>query len=149
WKSRPNASHGELGLIDPYLLIEVEPPITVHKRPEPPKVKLRIPPLIEVVDDDKDIVETLIAPTELDADTEIAPIGDIQVDEQAPEESVPFVLIEEAPLFPGCEREKTEEDKRECFQEMLQRHIQKHFRFPDLARELGLEGRVSTMFTII
>ena len=60
-------------------------------------------------------------------------------------ESVPFTLVEEIPVFPGCENE---EDKRACFNTMIEKHISKHFRYPKEAEEKGIEGRVSVLFFI-
>lgn len=149
WKSYPSENEWAISHMDPDLLLEVEPPITKLQMPEPPKPMITAPAIIDVVEDDQEIVETVIASTEPDQSEEIATIEDIVVAVEDPTESIPFVLIENAPLFPGCEKEKTEKGKRECFQEMLQRHIQKHFQYPEVAQELGLEGKVNVMFTIL
>ncbi len=61
------------------------------------------------------------------------------------ESMVPFAVVDEVPVFPGCENE---EDKRVCFHQMIQKHISKNFRYPKKAQELGIQGRVNTMFTI-
>jgi len=128
-------------------LIE-ETPFLKLKLPEPPKPKIQAPPKIDIADDDEDIEETVIEASEPDQDTEIAPIESIDVaDEDIPDE-IPFMLIENAPIFPGCEGESTEEGKRECFQEMMLKHIRKNFRYPELAQEMGLQGRVSVVFTV-
>ncbi|MEH6682468.1 MAG: TonB family protein [Sediminicola sp.] len=72
--------------------------------------------------------------------SEIAPIKFIpEIDE------VPFFKVEDAPIFPGCE---DAEDKRACFNEMMQRHIQKHIRYPEVAQQLGIQGRVHVAFKI-
>jgi TonB family protein len=71
---------------------------------------------------------------------------DVQIDE--PDDSdidVPFAVIEEVPVFPGCENVA---DKRACFNEKLQEHISKNFRYPEIAQEMGIQGRVSVLFTI-
>ena len=60
-------------------------------------------------------------------------------------ETVPFAIVEEVPIFPGCEGEV---DKRACFQENMQKHISKNFRYPQEAQEKGIEGRVAILFTI-
>ncbi|SNZ01250.1 M56 family metallopeptidase [Flagellimonas pacifica] len=59
--------------------------------------------------------------------------------------SVPFGVIEEAPIFPGCEDAV---DKRKCFQEKMQRHIRKNFRYPEEAHKLGVQGKVYIIFKI-
>lgn len=58
---------------------------------------------------------------------------------------VPFSVVEEVPIFPGCEDAS---DPRACFQEMMQKHISKYFRYPEEAQKQGIQGRVSIMFTI-
>ncbi|MFS4466797.1 TonB family protein [Maribacter sp. 2210JD10-5] len=58
---------------------------------------------------------------------------------------VPFSVVEHVPVFPGCENV---EDKRSCFQKMMQKHISKNFRYPEEAQKLGIEGRVSVMFIV-
>ncbi|MAW80586.1 MAG: energy transducer TonB [Parvularcula sp.] len=57
--------------------------------------------------------------------------------------SVPFSLIDEVPVFPGCE---DAEDKRACFNEEIVKHIKKHFNYPKEAQERGIQGRVSAIF---
>ena len=58
---------------------------------------------------------------------------------------VPFAVVEEVPLFPGCEDAS---DRRACFQEKMQLHIGENFRYPEEAQRRGIQGRVSVMFTI-
>jgi TonB family protein len=59
--------------------------------------------------------------------------------------SVPFAVIEEVPIFPGCENTS---DKVACFTEMVNEHIRKHFNYPLAAQQAGIQGMVSTVFTI-
>jgi len=58
---------------------------------------------------------------------------------------VPFAVVEEPPIFPGCENSV---DKRACFNEMMQKHIGDNFQYPEEARKKEIEGWVSIMFTI-
>ena len=58
---------------------------------------------------------------------------------------VPFAIIEVVPVFPGCEDAS---DMRACFNEKLQQHIAKNFRYPKEAQENGIEGRVNVLFII-
>ncbi|UBZ12681.1 TonB family protein [Flagellimonas marinaquae] len=118
------------------------------KLPEPPKPKIQTPPKIEIKDDEDDIIETFIEPNDVDQDTKVAQVEDVAVAEDDIPEEIPFILIENAPIFPGCENEKDEKTKRECFQEQMLKHIRKNFRYPEVAQEMGLEGRVSVIFTV-
>jgi TonB family protein len=58
---------------------------------------------------------------------------------------VPFAEVENVPIFPGCE---DADNKRDCFQQQMQKHIGKHFRYPEEAMEKGIQGRVNIMFII-
>lgn len=126
---------------------EVLPPITINLPPPPPP-KIQAPPVIEIVPNDPDIEDSVISSTETDHTTEIVPIDDIPIiDEDIPDE-ISFIVVEDVPVFPGCENETTKEGKRVCFQEMMQKHIRKNFRYPEIAQEMGLQGRVNIIFTI-
>ncbi|MBT9188103.1 M56 family metallopeptidase [Zobellia russellii] len=61
------------------------------------------------------------------------------------ENLVPFSYVDKVPVFPGCEGEA---DVRACFQQNIQKHISKHFKYPEEAQRQGIQGRVSIMFTI-
>ncbi len=118
------------------------------KLPDPPKPKIQAPPKIEIAENDEDITETFIEPNDVDQDTKVADVEDVAVAEDDIPEEIPFILIENAPVFPGCENEQTEKDKRACFQEQMLKHIRENFRYPEVAQEMGLQGRVSVVFTV-
>ena len=58
---------------------------------------------------------------------------------------VPFAEVEKVPVFPGCE---DAENRRDCFQQQMQKHIGKNFNYPEEAIEKGIQGRVNIMFII-
>ena len=60
---------------------------------------------------------------------------------------VPFAVIEDVPIFPGCERVNKSE-RRNCFQEQMNKHIKRNFRYPEIAQEMGIQGRVYVNFII-
>jgi protein TonB len=65
-------------------------------------------------------------------------------------EDVPVVIfdaLEEAPIFPGCEK-VAKAERKACFQKQMHKHIQRNFRYPEYERTLGTEGKVFTMFKI-
>lgn len=125
---------------------EEEVPITELKTPPPPPPPPAVAPqIIEVVKDEEEIVETVIESSETDQD-EI--VEDVEVIEHEEEEiDVPFAIIEDAPLFPGCERVKKSE-RKQCFQESIQKHINRNFRYPEISQEMGVQGRVFVSFVI-
>lgn len=112
---------------------------------EQPKIKQVLPPEIKIEEDDVEIIETEILSTESDPETEIIEIDDLVVDEIDEDPVVNFMVIEDVPVFPGCENEK---NKRACFGKMMQKHISKVFRYPELEQEMGIQGRVNVMFVI-
>ena len=59
---------------------------------------------------------------------------------------VPFSVIEKVPVFPGCTGNNIE--LRACFEEKMQAHLQKHFKYPEAASELNIYGRVFVFFLI-
>ena len=114
------------------------------KATPPPKPKV-LPIEIEIIEDDEPIIETEVIASEVDTDTKIVDPSDFEVIEEPEEVKVIWTTIEEVPIFPGCE---SAEDKRACFNEMMQKHIRKNFRYPELAQEMGIQGRVNTQFMI-
>ncbi|MBU3010568.1 DUF2135 domain-containing protein [Polaribacter vadi] len=77
---------------------------------------------IEVVEDEREIEETVIESTESDEGKSINIEDIVEVVEEEVIYDVPFMIIEEAPTFPNCTGNNQE--KKDCFNEELQRHIQ-------------------------
>ncbi len=127
--------------------LEEEIPITEQINTPPPPPPPAAPEVIEVVEDEEEVEETVIESTETDQEEEIVEVEDVEVEEEELDVDVPFAVIEDVPIFPGCEG-RPKSQQRDCFQEMMQKHIRKHFRYPEIAQEMGIQGRVSVMFTI-
>ena len=47
-----------------------------------------------------------------------------------------------------AEKEEIEAKRDNVFQEMMQKHIRKNFRYPEIAQEMGVQGRVNVIFVI-
>ena len=95
-----------------------EVPITEQlKTPPPPPPPPPAPEVIEIVEDDFEDVD------------------------------VPFAVIEDVPIYPGCEN-VPKSQRRACFQEQINKHIRKNFRYPEIAQEMGIQGRVYVQFVI-
>jgi protein TonB len=121
-----------------------EIPITEQLKTPPPPPPPPAPEIIEIVEDEEEIEETIIESTETDQE-EI--VEEVEVMEEELDLDIPFAIIEDVPLFPGCER-VAKSKRRECFQEKMNIHIRKNFRYPEIAQEMGIQGRVFVMFTI-
>ena len=126
-------------------MLDEEVPMTEQIKTPPPPPPPAAPEIITVVEDEVEVEETVIKSTETSQEEEIIEVDDIAVEEVEEDIDVPFAVIEDVPVFPGCENEK---DKRACFNDMMQQHIRKNFRYPEIAQEMGVQGRVSVMFVI-
>ncbi|MDA7570171.1 energy transducer TonB [Flavobacteriaceae bacterium] len=96
------------------------------------------------VEDEEEVEETVIESTETNED-EIVEI--VEVEEEYDDVDVPFAVIEDVPIFPGCEK-VSKSERRNCFQEKINKHIRKNFRYPEIAQEMGIQGRVYVNFII-
>lgn len=70
-------------------------------------------------------------------------------EDEEPLETVPFILIQNAPVFKGCEGLSKEENKK-CFDKKMNKFVQRHFD-PSIANDLGLNSgkyRIQTQFII-
>ena len=125
--------------------LDEEVPMTEQIKTPPPPPPPAAPEIIEVVEDEEEVEETVIESTESSEEEEVMEVEDVEVADDFEDVDVPFAVIENVPVFPGCE---SESNKRQCFNDMMQKHIRKNFRYPEIAQEMGVQGRVSVMFTI-
>ncbi len=120
---------------------------------QPKSAQPVIPDKILKVDDEVEVEETIIESTETD-ETE-AVIIDVDKDvveveeEEEVIEDVPFMIIEDVPVFPGCKGSKSE--LRACFSAEVRKLVNKKFN-AELATDLGLPSgsiqRIFVMFKI-
>ena len=87
---------------------------------------------IEEIEDEVEIEETVIESTETYYDNEIEEVEEV--------EEVPFSLVEDVPVFPGCENKNNNEARKKCMSEKITKIIVQKFN-TDLAGDLGLSGR--------
>lgn len=132
--------------------MDEEVPITQTVRTTPPPPPPAAPDVIEVVEDIEEVEETIIESTESSQDKfvedAVVSVDDVEVGEEEEMISVPFAIIEKVPVFPGCETLDTEAERKACFNQKIQEHIQKNFSYPATALEMGISGRVFLQFEI-
>jgi protein TonB len=125
-------------------------PITTINIPLPPPPKQVVTQVIRIVEDVEDVEETVIESTEIGQDDiieeRVVGVEEVEVVEVDDDIEVPFAVIEKVPQFPGCTGNNTE--LRACFQKKMQEHLQKHFKYPEAATELNIQGRVFVFFLI-
>lgn len=120
---------------------EEEVPITeIQNQPPPPPPPPPAPEIIDVVEDEEDVEETVIESTETDQEEEIVEIEEIEEVEEEVIADVPFAVIENVPVYPGCEGEPNNNAKKKCMSEKIAKFVNRKFD-TELASELGLSGR--------
>ena len=116
------------------------------KPPEPKTPPPPTPDKIEVVEDEEEVEETVIESTETSEDDaiEIEEIVEV-VEEEEVMEDVPFAIIEDVPVYPGCKGNKAQ--LRACLQDEITKHVNRKFN-ADLASDLGLAPGVKKIFVM-
>lgn len=136
WSSRPNmeSTLGELADMD---LEEEIIPITRQQdvKPPPPPPPPKVADVLNIVEDDVEIEdELIIEDAEADQNMEIE-IVEFEEEEEVAEEEV-FFIVEDMPSFQG----KGQEGFREW--------IAQNLRYPEIAAENGISGKVYVQFAV-
>ena len=148
----PRVEVEELNIVDNMMGEEEEVILTmppVQKLPPPPPPA---PEVIQIVDNKQIIEEKKIEVTEVNENkpveiTQAAAYGDEGGTAEEIDEEIPFTVIEDVPVFPGCEG--VAKNKRlECFMEQMAKHIKRNQQYPERAMEDNIQGRVSVLFVI-
>jgi periplasmic protein TonB len=113
--------------------------VTNRTPPPPPPAPIEI---FKIVDNKIDIEELDLISTEIDDDAMV------DIMEVESEEVFNFVNVENKPIFPGCENMATEEERFNCFNIKTRQLIGKNFEFPEMARQMGIQGKVWVSFII-
>ncbi|MCF7559255.1 energy transducer TonB [Sabulilitoribacter multivorans] len=143
---KSNIDIGQLNLDEE---LEEEIPITEQiQTPPPPPPPPAAPEVIEIVEDEEEVEETVIESTEVDQETEIVEVEEVEVEEVEEDIDVPFSVIENVPVFPGCESGNNAA-KRDCMSKKISDFVNRKFN-TDLASDLGLSGRqrINVIFKI-
>ncbi len=112
-------------------------PITRQEeiKPPPPPPPPKVTDVLNIVEDDVELEEELdIEDTEMDQDTEID-FSDLTMEEEETEDAPVFFIVEEMPEFPGGE-------------EALRKFIATSVKYPVIAQENGIQGRVYVSFVV-
>lgn len=63
-------------------------------------------------------------------------------------DSEKYQIVEEMPRFPGCEHIDNNNERKTCSDQLFMEYIYNNLRYPQLARENGIEGMVVVNFEI-
>ena len=134
WKhyERPEVS---LGTLEIDFIEEEDIPITRQEQPPPPPPPEPSQELI-IVDDDVELEEEFTIDMDADVFTEVQEFTPIQFEEEEEvDEDVIFTVVEDQPQFPGGE-------------EARQKFLEDNLRYPQMAREAGIQGTVFVTFVV-
>ena len=110
-------------------------PITEQKVKPPPPPPPKQVVKINVVEDDVDVEDDIMIDVEADDNTEVEEYIPIETDEEEAEETQIFMVVESMPMFPGGES-------------ALNRYLGENIKYPQMAKESGIQGRVFVTFVI-
>jgi protein TonB len=140
----------DVGMVNMEEELEEEIPLTQQlQAPPPPPPPPAAPEVIEIVEDEVEVEETVIESTESNQEQKIVKVEAVKVAPAIEEDvEVPFAVIENVPVFPGCEKGDNNA-KRDCMSKKIYDFVNKKFN-TDLAGELGLSGRqrINVIFKI-
>ena len=140
----------DTGMVNMDAFEEEDVPITeLQNTPPPPPPPPPAPEIIEVVEDEEEVEETVIESTETNQD-EIVEVQEVQeVVEEEEIGDVPFAVIEDVPIYPGCENMNNNEQRKQCMSEKITEFVNRRFN-TGLGSELGLSGinRIYVQFRI-
>ena len=90
--------------------------------------------------------------TEIDEDYKVNFIKyepkEVIAEEEEEEEVYNFQVVESQAVYPGCENYKDKQSRYMCFQKAIMKHVKKNFKYPEIAKEMGIQGRVIIQFVI-
>ncbi len=122
--------------------IYVMPDIEIYQEPQEQKVDER--PQTKLIDEvtiendpPVELVD-IILPEDLPVES-VDPKDFVVTDPGDEDLPVDFIAVEKVPVFPGCEKENTNEGRRKCFETKMSNFINKKFN-THIASDYGLEG---------
>ena len=126
----------DLGSLDDVVFEEEDIPVTRQEEPPPktPPPAQQVVEILNIVEDDTEIEEEFeMEDTDVDEDTQIEFVEVAEEEEE--EEAQIFFIVETMPEFPGGELG-------------LRKYIANHTKYPNIARENGIEGKVYVRFCV-
>jgi protein TonB len=137
WTQKEVEDNSELYTARDVSLNEEMIPITLpeKKTVPPPPAAVTKAEIIEIVEDDADIEEDIMASTEDNVEWVDIDDYDIVTVEPEPEEEEVFMVVEDQPEFPGGTA-------------ALLEYLRKNIKYPAICRENNIQGRVLVTFIV-
>ena len=134
-----------------------EVPVTYRQPMGPPPPAVPSIEQIQVVNNDIVLdAELEIMDVETDEDEVIyfdgtvgeAGVTYVAYEDEISDEIMAFEVVESVPVFPGCESAKNNAERKACFQQQLMIYVSQEFNYPEIAAEMGIQGKVFVEFVI-
>ena len=138
WKAYNQEPAGD-DVINYDLFTETDVPITILEESLPPELPKEIVKIPEVIEDHEPIQETLIASTESWEGKEVAVKDIVVVDEEEPVDDYSIMAVEEVPVFPGCEKLNSNNERMKCMSGKIHEIVGRRFD-TSIGADLGLSG---------
>ncbi|GAB4154974.1 MAG: hypothetical protein Tsb0033_03710 [Winogradskyella sp.] len=136
--------------------IDVIPDFRVEKTEKKPEPKVersqKLTNTVIAVENDEPVIESEIFKPDESKSTNLPVKPEALPELKNPKDDdvfVPFTKIEKVPVYPGCEKKKTNEDKRKCMSQKISKLVSRKFN-TDVASEYGISGlqNIQTQFTV-
>lgn len=137
WTKRDIKIDTSQALTDLYFEEEMVPITEQEEKVQPPPPEVApIAETLEIVADDADVEETVIASSEETGAAVEVKYVPVTVEEEEPEEQTIFEVVEQMPEFPNGGMAG------------LMQYLNKNIKYPTIAQENGTQGRVSIQFVV-
>lgn len=138
WTDRDKQVTTDTGIVEQIVEEEMIPiteePEEVKQAPPPPEAP-KLEEVIQIAENDADVEETTIKSSEDDNTAVDIKYVEPVVEEEEPVEEEIFMVVEKMPEFPGGMAE-------------LMKFLSKNIKYPTIAQENGVQGRVIVQFVV-
>ena len=138
WTQREKQDNSEIYTVKDVSIDDELIPITLpeKKTVPPPPASVTKADIIEIVQDDAEIEEEILASVDDQVEfIDISELDDIQVEPEEEVDDTPFMVVEDMPEFPGGTA-------------ALLEYLKKNIKYPAVCREAGIQGRVLVSFIV-
>ena len=137
WTTRPDDDSDEMLVAETTYEVE-EMQVTRREEPPPPEPEQQqVTEILNIVEDDVEIEDDFDFDVEADASTEFEFTGFVDESEEEFEEEEVFYIVEDMPTFNGGEPAIE-----------FRKYIAQNLRYPEIAAENGISGRVIVQFAV-
>lgn len=138
WTQREKEDNSEIYAVRDVTLDEEIIPITLpeKKTVPPPPASVTKAEIIEIVQDDAEIEEDVLASVDDQVEfIDVSALDEVVVEEDPEIDDTPFMVVEDMPEFPGGTA-------------ALLEYLKKNIKYPAICRENNIQGRVLVSFIV-